>query len=500
MIINAIFCTRCRRRRDLAPAPGPKNRACGMEKSRGPGTGRLGMEGELMRKILRCGALLGCLLLAALLSGCSMPKLTLNSEDLYSLPTLPAQYTELNTLLNEILEGGAEYAAPTSGANIQAVQLVDLDGDGKEEAVAFFRNSAEEKPLKIYIFTETGDSYQQTNLIEGSGTGIYSIAYTDLDGDGRTELLVGWNVTTEPRVLEVYTLRSGGAETLVRSDYVKYATADLDQDQRQELVVFHADAEGDGVADFYSWQPDGSLTSQSSARLSVTMAELNQQGRVTQGTLEGELPALFATGVTESSRAITDILTVRNGELANIVLSDLTGVSDEVAQFSSLYPTDINNDGLTEVPCPVDVPAQREEGNFSFQCVDWYTYDADGQSHLTLQTYHNVEDGWFLRLPETWVDRIWVSRSTMTDESTVTFSIWNSDGTTEPFLRITAITGSNRETRAVRSGRFVLSRQSEVIYTGELLEAGQTWQYGMTADEVRESFSVIATEWTTGDY
>ena len=46
----------------------------------------------------------------------------------------------------------------------------------------------------------------------------------------------------------------------------------------------------------------------------------------------------------------------------------------------------------------------------------------------------------------------------------------------------------------------MLSRQSEVIYTGELLEAGQTWQYGMTADEVRESFSVIATEWTTGDY
>ena len=150
-------------------------------KIKGPGTGRLGMEGELMRKILRCGALLGCLLLAALLSGCSMPKLTLNSEDLYSLPTLPAQYTELNTLLNEILEGGAEYAAPTSGANIQAVQLVDLDGDGKEEAVAFFRNSAEEKPLKIYIFTETGDSYQQTNLIEGSGTGIYSIAYKQTD-------------------------------------------------------------------------------------------------------------------------------------------------------------------------------------------------------------------------------------------------------------------------------------------------------------------------------
>ncbi len=97
-----------------------------------------GMEEEFVHKILRNLTLVGMIFLASMLSGCTIPKLTLNSEDLYSLPTLPAKYTELNTQLNEILESGAEYAAPTSGANIQSVQLVDLDGDGREEAVAFF--------------------------------------------------------------------------------------------------------------------------------------------------------------------------------------------------------------------------------------------------------------------------------------------------------------------------------------------------------------------------
>ena len=70
----------------------------------------------------------------------------------------------------------------------------------------------------------------------------------------------------------------------------------------------------------------------------------------------------------------------------------------------------------------------------------------------------------------------------------------------EPFLRITAITGSSRENRAVRGGRFLLSRQSEVIYTAELLDANDTWQYGVTADEVREAFSLITSEWSAGDY
>jgi len=451
-----------------------------------------------VRNFLRSLALAGVLAGAALLSGCSLPKLSLNSEDLYSLPTLPVKYTELNTQLNAILDSGAEYAAPTSGANIQPVQLVDLDGDGREEAVAFFRNPAEEKPLKIYIYAAEEDSYRQSALIEGTGTGIYSIAYTDLDSDGYMELLVGWKATAELQVLEVYSPRPDGLATLVRSDYVKYTTVDLDRDGRQGLVVFHADGEGDGVADYYSWQEDGSLTSQSSARLSITMAELNQQGRVTLGTLKEEVPALFVTGVTDIPRAVTDILAVRNGELTNIVLSDLTGVSGEIAPYCSLYPTDINGDGVTEVPSPIQIHSTLDEG-LSYQRVDWYAYDRKGQSELALHTYHDLEDGWYLRLPETWLSRIWISRSASADEAAVTFYILGS-GEMEPFLRITAITGSDQESRAVRSGRFLLGRQSEAIYTGELLEGNTGWKYGVTADEVRAAFTLIASEWSTGDY
>ena len=453
-----------------------------------------------MRAKWRPAAVAALLLAAAVtLSGCSLPKLTFNPEDLYALPTLPAKYTELSALLSEIQDGGAEYAAPTSGVNIQPVQLTDLDGDGREEALAFFRNASEEKPLKIYIFTADGDSYRQTGLIEGSGTGIYSAAYTDLDGDRHAELLVGWKATAELQVLEVYTLRSGSAELLVRSEYVKYTAGDLDRDGRQELVVVHADEEGDGVADYYSWQPDGSLSSQAQARLSITMAELNQQGRVTQGTLEGEMPALFVTGVTEDSRAITDILTVRNGELTNSVLSALTGVSGEIAPFCALYPSDINGDGLTEVPAAVRFSAPEDE-NLFYQWVEWYSYDSAGRSRLALRTYHCTEDSWYLRLPEKWLNRIWITRSVSLDEASVTFSLLDDGRAGAPFLRITAITGSNRETRAVRGNRFLLSRQAETIYTGELLEANETWQHGMTADEVREAFSLVPAEWRAGDY
>lgn len=433
------------------------------------------------------------------LSGCSMPEFTLDPEDLYRLPTLPAKYTELDTQLDEILEGGAEYAAPMSGANIQPVQLVDLNGDGREEALAFFRNSEAEKPLKIYIFTAENDTYRQTELIEGTGIGIYSIAYEDLDADGNMELAVGWRATVEHQVLEVYARQSGGEKPLVQTDYVKYTTRDLDLDGKKELVVIRSDEEGKGVADYYNWQEDGSLTNQSSARISMTMAELSQQGRVTRGTLQENIPALFVTGVSDTSRAITDILAVRNGELTNIVLSETYGVSTEIAPYRALYPTDMNADGLTEVSRTVQLASLADDG-LSYERTDWHQYDVSGKSAVVLRTYHNLEDGWFLRLPEDWMDRIWVSRSTSTDENTVTFYILKTTGDPEPFLKITAITGSSRENRAVRGNRFLLSRQDETIFTAELLEANDDWRYGVTADEVREGFSLITAEWSAGDY
>ena len=272
-----------------------------------------------------------CLLLTS--SGCGF---SFSPEGLYCLPQLPAEYTELNSCINQVIEEGAEYAAPVSGSNIQPVQLEDLNGDGEEEAIAFFRNSADERPLKIYIFTARGQTYEQSAVIEGTGTSIYSVAYEDLNQDGWRELLVGWRVNTDMQALSIYTLRSGKPEELVSGvSYVKYALNDLNQDNLWELVVFRADEEGNGIADCYSWEGD-EFRPRSSARITSTMAELSQQGRVKSGVLADGQPALFVTGVEESAWMATDILTDRDGELTNILLSDVTGVSSEVAPFCAL--------------------------------------------------------------------------------------------------------------------------------------------------------------------
>ena len=68
-----------------------------------------------MQRAKKWAALLLMMSLSLVLAGCAMPKLTLDPEELYALPELPARYTTLNQQLNAIQESSAEYAAPVSG-------------------------------------------------------------------------------------------------------------------------------------------------------------------------------------------------------------------------------------------------------------------------------------------------------------------------------------------------------------------------------------------------
>ena len=113
-----------------------------------------------------------------------------NTGELLSLPQLPDEYIELQNALNDVLKAGAVFSAPTSGSYRQSVQLYDINGDGTDEALAFF-NTSGEKPLKIYIYNKNQNSYTRAAVIEGDGTDIESIGYVDMDGDGWMEIVAG---------------------------------------------------------------------------------------------------------------------------------------------------------------------------------------------------------------------------------------------------------------------------------------------------------------------
>lgn len=85
--------------------------------------------------------------------------------------------------------------------------MVDLEDDGRQEALVFLRRSTDEKPLKIMVYRlDENDSYCLFCTVESSGTVVDSVYYQDLDGDGRRELIVGWRISADVQTLAAYSM------------------------------------------------------------------------------------------------------------------------------------------------------------------------------------------------------------------------------------------------------------------------------------------------------
>lgn len=446
-----------------------------------------------MKKELKL-LLLGFLLLMT--AGCSLH----SPEELYTLPEPPAEYKSLDMRIQETMSAlGAEYAAPLTGNNIQTVQLQDIDGDGEEEAIAFFRVTGDAKPLKVYIFKQGEDNnYDTYAVIEGEGTAIYSINYENLGGNAAAEVVVSWRMSEKVHSLAAYAVNASSVTELMRTGYTRYKLIDIDMDNRQEIIVLQVDtADGKSRAELYDYREDG-LVLCAAAPLSYEIKEISA---IKVGYLRDSVRTLLVSSTFgENNGLLTDIFAWRDGTLENITIDPATGQSTGTMRYYNLVSsTDINSDSILEVPLPVALPTyQKVTGASDFWAIHWRQYDIRGEAWPVCTTYHNVQDRWYLVLPEAWEGQLTLSRrdNTVNGERAVVFSHWMGEETEPtPFLTIYRLTGANREIRSRIGSRFVLLDESDVIYAAEFHDI--QWDCGLSREELAEKFHLIRTEWST---
>jgi hypothetical protein len=437
------------------------------------------------RKVIAVLAVLAVILTT--LTGC----FRITADDLYSLPQPSKEYLKLQQQINTVLDTGAEYSPPTAGPNRQSVQLKDIDSDGKNEAIAFFRTTGD-KPLRIYIMKQANGDYATADVIQGDGAAIESIRYADMDGDGSMELIVGWQMSAALLHMTIYSVKGGQPVILAEDDYTELVTSDLDGDGNTDVLALRLpSSEPSGQANLFSLRSDGEPVTRT-VRLSKGIEAISH---VLKGSLSDETPAIFVESSYSGSNVITDILTCRYGSLYNITVDSASGVSGDTLRSYAVYSADINNDGVMEIPFPKPLPSPTDT---KYYVIDWYTYNKYGYKKEAFSTYHDFSDGWYLVLPEDWRDSITVRREdSVAGERTLIFS-YLKEGSQTPvdFLKIYTLSGDNKEDRAKLSGRFILLEHGETIFAAEILPAGTGLSVSKT--QIMSSFKLLYLDWTTG--
>ncbi len=429
-----------------------------------------------MNKFLRFIALMLCM---ALLSGCSLRTM----DQLYCLPERSDSEKDLQAVIDEAMED-LSYSAPAYGENRQVTQKLDLDGDGVDECLVFAEDNSE-TPLKILIFCQLASGYMLMDTIEGYGFSFDFVEYAQIDGQPGLEIVVGRQVGSDAvRSVSVYRFASGRSRQLLNVSCVKSLVTEVDRSGRQALVLLSAGEteESSGLLSLY--RMDGEqMTKTAGISLSRNAYEIQrmQLGKLLDGSSAVFLSADNPDGSTENAVLILDdtaLYTLRSGD----TVPSLGGYS--------IYPYDLDEDGVMELPSPIPMSAHPQQQRQQY-FIQWSCLSSGGTFQDKLFTYMNYTQGWYICLEPDASDSLTV----VTDHDSC--SIYGLEDGQAPvrLLTVYALTGSDRETLVLQGPYTVLYKSESVIYAA-VFEADAV-RYGFTAKSLRENFYMLRTNRST---
>lgn len=436
------------------------------------------------------------LFLVLVLSGCSLEY----GDGLLSLPKLPGEYLLLQHELDMILSTGAVYATAETGSNRQAVQLVDVDGDGEDEAIAFFRKPGGD--FLVCAYKRGIEGYEEIGRAEGFGNTINAVYYPCITPGGGLALALSWGLEDASNYgMTIFGFAGGGLQNLLDIQYSNLLVEDLNGDSLDELCFAVRDAAtGAHSLRVYSYSRE-TYRLQSEAPLCV---EVRSVSRMTLGKTTGGHDALFIDSASTGSGYVTDIIALTDSGAFNETIDLVSGSGSATWRLVSVSVTDINGDGIVDVPVAAEAQpgVETQPGDARFK-LRWCNFEQGEEPRVVATTYHNISEEWYLVWPEAWGDCVTAVRSSSAGVSRTTFVMAAGNqpdgGRGETLLVICVYTGDNRVSYAVADGVKVV-RQTESSLYGYMLPEVAPAEYALSAEQVEELLKLVEKEWTAGGY
>jgi len=382
--------------------------------------------------LLLAGAL--SLLIAA---GCQY---TATPADLLLSARATPDNAELAAAVRNALPPRAKLTLPDRDANMSAVRKVDIDGDGEPEALVMYMNDNDIRQLMV--LKSHGTSWKPWFTFgETSSYGIDWFEVADLEGDGRLELIVGWNEFGDPEhIMNVYRIDPNEAykeppKPIAELDYSLARVGDMDGDGLPEVVLIRNDREQMKTSLLVYRMEKGSLRNTITVPL---QSGVNGYYNMAIGKIAADRYGIVADAGVGAHSSVTTMLAWEDDRL-KIVYPSSKLVPDDVMGSGNIYSTlseDNNGDGIIEIVMMREAPGQSETSAFSELLWIEQRQQWDGKDSFTIvsEQYVDYSKRYALRFPERWYDRISLRRPGETGNGEITFSLTEAEKTIPLFV------------------------------------------------------------------
>ncbi|WP_052723685.1 hypothetical protein [Paenibacillus wulumuqiensis] len=334
-----------------------------------------------------------------LLSGCSFNPLS-DPKTLIQTPELPSDKQTLSSVISAELPEGASIQSPKSG-NTSRIQTVDLDGDGTSETIVFYQTT--NGRINGMIFEQSGDTWVKQLDINGAGFTLESVEITDITGDGRRNLLVGYSNDTAgsentQKTLVVYDYNNGKLTKETDIPYSYYETIDMDGDGINNLTTMTMNSNPDYVSvTVYNY--NNGFKKLDSIDLNNIVSAYN----VVAGKVSPDQNGIIMDQALGKS-GFSHLFIMRNGRLEDAFQLSRQATWKDLQIVSE----DINNDGILEIGM-LEIPAGWENiaPVETPMFTNYYQWSGSGfLEKLVSQQYRDEEGRFVIKIASDWMEKI----------------------------------------------------------------------------------------------
>lgn len=305
-------------------------------------------------------------------------------------PNPNGENRKLQQAFEKAVGSGSDYKLqyPDEGNYRSAYVFYDLNQDGEDEALVFYKKISDESNVRLNILESVDGKWNSVLDESGYGNEIEAVSFADLDNDGLTEVILSWGLSgnSSSKIMTVHMVKLTQTKhefkTLANMPYMAMQVFDIDNDGKKEILVIWSETKQKVPHNHATLMKliGKTLRQYGKEALLDSSASLYDDILVQKGTK----PIAFVEALKGDNTMFTEVIWWDDVSqaLRAPFTENATHTNHSTIRAATISSTDIDDDGLIEIP------------------VAQSTVSSDGISHSILKAGPNEERrmpliGWF---------------------------------------------------------------------------------------------------------
>ena len=438
------------------------------------------------------------------ISGCSFSNF--ETSNLMHPPKATGEMAQIQSTIEKNVGKDIFFKYPQDGDFKSAIVMHDIDGDSQDEALAVYQLDVQDTQCYIMIIDKIDDDWQVAKTITVQNMDLYKVCFGDFNGDGKDDILLAWiSYSNHGKKLTGIFLDDGDYKLFpFEGTYSDVFVEDFDNDARSEILTL-------SISKLEELQYDDGLNRPAKARL-IKFNDGNKSFEIIGsapmdstavkynyfkfGKIDDRQIGAIIDANTDKEKTITEIVYWNKAEksLKTPLYNAQTLSSSDFLRDSVIQATDINNDGIIELPKVDPLEGLNEKNIF---ISSWFKFNTrNSGSEYVDSCIVNGNDAYNFYIPEKWKNEPLGSYKIKVtyDYGLKTLRIFENIENVgqvvnnREFLNIIVISKKEYEELTNKDDYKVLHQENNKIYAAVCL--AEASELAISKEEIKENFKV----------